>query len=339
MERKRFDIRIDDGAMLRHEENRLHFITSGVFDPATDDAGVTGRSTRIAYIPVDNNTVPVIQYNIYSEYDELIHGFSTRMGGVSRDHLASMNLSFSRGDDPENVMENHRRFAAAVGYDHRRLVFSDQIHETIIHVATEADAGRGIGDMPKLSGVDGLVTNVRDLPLITFYADCVPIYFYDPVCHVVGLAHSGWRGTVHDIAGAMIEKMQSVYGCKPENVICAVGPSICRACYEVSSDVAQEFEQAYSTQETEQMLYEKTDGKYLLDLHMACRFNLLHAGVTDGNIAMPDMCTCCNHNVLFSHRASHGMRGNLAAVIMLKGEENRDSYYGIGQIDRIGRIE
>lgn len=309
MERIRFDIRPDDGAMLEHEESNLHYMDGFQYGG--------NRSTRIDYIPVDGSKIPVVRYKIYDAYPEVMNGFSTRFGGVSTKHLYSLNLSFSRGDKSENVMENHRRFGAAAGYDHRRLVFSDQVHDTKIHVVSDADAGKGMMTASDLKGIDGLVTDVKNLPLITFYADCVPLYFYDPVQRVIGLAHSGWKGTVANIAAEMVRKMETVYGCQAQDIRCAIGPSICVHCYEVSEDVAEKFRQTYNESQFSDMIYDKGNGKYQLDLHKACRYNLIGAGVQKENIAMPDLCTCCNPNIFYSHRASHGMRGNLAAVMML----------------------
>lgn len=277
------------------------------------------QNSYIEEVKLDDRIVPVVKYKIFEAYDEVLHGFSTRLGGVSLNHLASMNLSFSRGDIYDNVITNHKIFAKALGYDENKLVFSDQIHKCDIHVVTREDAGRGIvSGLDKLTGIDGLVTNERDIPLITFYADCVPLFFYDEARHVVALAHSGWRGTVANIAKAMVDKMSGVYGSKSEDIICAIGPSICVSCYEVSTDVALEFKNRYDDVAIKNILYYKGNDKYQLDLHQACRYNLLGAGIKESHIAMPDYCTCCNPDVFYSHRASHDMRGNLAAVIMLK---------------------
>lgn len=307
MTRKVFDLKMSDGAILKHQEDNLIYIPHQ-----------GGRFSRIDYPMVDGGIVPVIRYNIFEGYEELVHGFSTRMGGVSKEHLSSMNLSFSRGDIRENVLENHRRFAMANGYDSEKLVFSDQIHTVVIKKVTGDDIGKGITRESDIIGVDGLVTNERDIPLITFYADCVPLYFYDPVKSVVALAHSGWKGTVSKIGTIMIETMAKEYGSNPVDIICAIGPSICKSCYEVSLDVSDAFKGVYTSEQYEAMIVDKGNDKFLLDLHLACKYNLLDAGVKNEHIAMPDLCTCCNSNILFSHRASNGMRGNLAAVIMLK---------------------
>lgn len=278
------------------------------------------RTTLVDMVDIsgDGDIVPVIRYKALLQYPELVHGFSTRLGGVSKEHLSSMNLSFSRGDETENVIVNHNRFSKAVGYNPEKLVFSDQVHDTKIHIVEEKDMGKGFAKKSDIIGIDGLVTAVRGVPLITFYADCVPLYFYDKINKVVGLAHSGWKGTVNNIALSMIQTMINSFGSKTENIVVAIGPSICMDCYEISSDVAGQFENNYSKVELEQFLLSKGNGKYQLDLHKACFFNFVNAGILPENIVMPDICTCCNPEVLFSHRASKGMRGNLAAVIMLK---------------------
>lgn len=278
------------------------------------------KTTYIDMIGVEEirEKVPVIRYKSFAQYPDVIHGFSTRLGGVSKEHLYSMNLSFSRGDERDNVVTNHKLFGKAVGYNPEKLVFSDQVHDTKIYIVDENDIGKGFSRESDIKEIDGLVTNVRDIPLITFYADCVPLFFYDKVRKVVGLAHSGWKGTVNNIAYQMIQVMNKKYGSKPEDIVVAIGPSICMDCYEVSYDVAEQFEKKYKNTEIDHILLSKGEGKYQLDLHQACKYNLINAGVLAENISMPDACTCCNPDVLYSHRASKGMRGNLAAVIMLK---------------------
>ncbi|MBR1598630.1 MAG: peptidoglycan editing factor PgeF [Lachnospiraceae bacterium] len=275
----------------------------------------------------EKNEVTYITFPKLEEYeDDLLHGFSTRLGGVSKEHLSAMNLSFTRGDDPDNVMENHRRFAAALGYDENRLVFSDQVHKTEFHKVTEADVGKGIVRESDIKEIDGLVTDVRNVPIITFYADCVPLMFYDPVHHVIAMAHSGWKGTVGRIGEKMVRYMGSVYGSDPSDIICAIAPSICQECYEVSEDVAEQFIEMFGLEDDiekgsmcdKELLYKKPNGKYQLNLYKACEMILLDAGVLKEHIDITDICTCCNPEFLFSHRASRGMRGNNAAVMMMR---------------------
>ena len=220
---------------------------------------IDNKTTYIDMVDISGNgdVVPVIRYRTFDTYKDIVHGFSTRLGGVSKEHLSSMNLSFSRGDDQENVLENHRRFAKAVGYNSERLVFSDQVHDVNIYIVKEEDAGKGIIKESDIKNIDGLVTNVKNIPLITFYADCVPLFFYDKVNKVVGLAHSGWKGTVGNIANEMIKTMINQYGSNSDNIVVAIGPSICMDCYEISEDVAIKFEAKYTDEELKNMLLNK----------------------------------------------------------------------------------
>ncbi len=248
----------------------------------------------------------------------VLHGMSTRQGGVSEGYLGTMNLSYSRGDEKAHIDENHRRFAAALGYDEKRLVFSDQVHLTNIRRVTAADCGKGIIVPSDIRETDGLMTNEKNVPIITFYADCVPLLLYDPVHKVIAMAHSGWKGTVARIGKKLLEAMKDAYGTKPEAVIGAIAPSICQNCYEVSEDVAQAFLKEFGEKDFEQIAVSKGNGKYLLDLQRACYLVLTEAGMTENHIDVTDICTCCNPDLLFSHRASKGLRGNLAVVMMLK---------------------
>ncbi len=265
----------------------------------------------------NKNNVP---YIAFPKLDELnvMHGFSTREGGVSRNHLSSMNLSFSRGDSPLNVHENFKRIGSAIGFTPEQLVFSDQQHQTIIRKVTKEDMGKGITRKRDYDCIDGLVTNEAGVVLATFFADCVPLFFYDPKENVAALAHSGWRGTVGKIGEKMVRLMESDYGSMNYNIVAAIGPSICKDCYEVSRDVYDEFADAFSKEELLEFFEDKGNGKYQLDLWKANELILLNAGIQTKNMDVTDICTCCNSKLLFSHRASRGMRGNLAAFIACK---------------------
>ena len=234
------------------------------------------------------------------------HAFSTRLGGCSTGDLATMNLSSTRGDDPENVKENFQRFGAAVGFDPKDLVLSLQTHTTTVRLVTEEDRGKGFTRPRDYKDVDGLITNVPGLVLATFYADCVPLYFVDPVHRAIGLSHSGWRGTVNRMGEVTLQRMKEAFGTRPSDVWTAIGPSICQDCYEVSEDVAQEFISAFEGRADNRLLYRKENGKYQLNLWRANELVLLESGVPKDRIAVTDICTCCNPQVLFSHRASKG---------------------------------
>ena len=168
-----------------------------------------------------------------------------------------------------------------------------------------------------MTHMDGLATNVKGVPLYTGYADCVPLFFYDPKEEVIGLAHSGWRGTVGRIGAKMVKFLETEYGSRKENLLAAIGPSICRDCYEVSEDVALEFFRELKGHSKEEFLDQKENGKYQLDLWKANEIILLEAGILPEHLDITDICTCCNPDLLFSHRASHGKRGNLGAFMVL----------------------
>jgi len=197
------------------------------------------------------------------------------------------------------------------------MVFSDQTHTANVRVITEKDRGNGLTRPKDFFDVDGMVTNVPGLILTTFYADCVPLFFVDPIHKAIGLSHSGWHGTVDRIGEATLKKMKEEYGTNAEDVVAAIGPSICVDCYEISQDVAVEFINRFSSNEIDQILFPKENKKYQLDLWKTNELILLEAGVKKENIEVTDICTCCNPEFLFSHRASHGERGNLAAFLTL----------------------
>ena len=252
-----------------------------------------------------------------SECGKVVHGFSTRMGGVSEGIYSSMNLSYTRGDKKEAVTENFRRFAKALGVEPENYVFSDQTHTDNIRVVTEKDRGKGFLRPLDYTDVDGLVTNVKGLVLSTFYADCVPLYFVDPVKEVIGLSHSGWKGTVAEIGRKTIEVMVKEFGSETKDILVAIAPSICRECYEVSEDVAEAFKKLFSVEEQDAIMDDKGNGKYQLDLWECNKRILLRNGIRQENLFVTNICTCCNSEFLFSHRASQGKRGNLGAFLML----------------------
>lgn len=266
----------------------------------------------------EKNGVVWLAYPRLEAQDWAVHGFSTRLGGVSKEELFSMNLSFSRGDREENVRENFERIAKAIGFSTKDLVFSDQTHTVNVRKITEQDRGKGFLRPRDYTDVDGMITDVSGIVLATFYADCVPLYFLDPVHRAVGLSHSGWRGTVGKIGKVTVEAMAREYGSRPEDIITAIGPSICQDCYEVSGDVIELFSEYFSPEDHSRLFYKKENGKYQLNLWEANVAVLKEAGILPEHISVTDICTCCNSDVLFSHRASHGKRGNLAAFLGIR---------------------
>ena len=256
--------------------------------------------------------VPFFSYPLLENTGMVRHGFSTRLGGVSKGHCATMNINTTRGDDPAAIEENERRIAAAIGVERERMVFTRQTHTTNVAVVDERHIRQALAE------TDGIITNTPGLCLVTFYADCVPLYFVDPVKRVIGLSHSGWRGTVHKMANVTVQKMQEVFGCEPSDLLAAIGPSICQDCYEVSEDVILKFRENYREEDWDSLYYRKPNGKYQLDLWRANERNLLEAGVKQEHIAVTNVCTCCNPELLFSHRVTGNERGTLSAFLALE---------------------
>ena len=267
------------------------------------------------------STLPLLKYPLLEQTGIVEHCFTTRIGGVSKGIYESLNLSFTRGDEDAAVRENFRRLAGAMETDVSKFVFTDQTHTTNVRRVTAEDAGKGIVKERDYTDIDGLITNEPGLVLSTFYADCVPLYFVDPKHRAIGLAHSGWRGTVNRMGEKMVAAMKREYGSRPEDLVCCVGPSICSDCYEVGEDVADKFYDAFSKEDCRAIvLPSKTGmiGKRQLDLWEANRRILLEAGVPEKNISVTDICTRCNPDKLFSHRAMGEKRGNLCAFLALK---------------------
>lgn len=281
---------------------------------------------------VKQNASGALEYLTFPMLERLScvkHLFSTRTGGVSQGIYSSMNLSFTRGDEESAVFENFRRIAEVLAAQPSQIVCTDQTHTTNVRVVTRDDMGKGVTRPRDYTDVDGLITNEKGIVLATFYADCVPLYFVDPVKEVIGLSHSGWKGTVGGMGRETVRRMQQEYGCRPEDIYAAIGPSICRECYEVSSDVSEAFEKVFSENEYlntnhayEQIISywdekQKEEGKCQLDLHLANEWILKSAGILPEHISVTDVCTAHNPEYLFSHRKTDGKRGNLGAFLCL----------------------
>ena len=279
--------------------------------------GLKYKDERHVFDEVCGET-PYLKYPMFENTGIVRHGFSTRLGGVSEGCYASMNLSFDRGDREAAVRENFRRIGEAIGVRCEDMVLSQQTHTANVRVVTESDRGKGIVRERDYTDVDGLITDVPGICLVTSYADCVPLYFVDPVKKVIGLSHSGWRGTVGKIGKKTVELMAERFGSDPGDLLAAVGPSVCMDCYEVSGEVIGRVKEAFAEQFWDQLFYRKTDGKYQLDLWKANKLIFREAGIPEEHIAVTNVCTHCNSDILYSHRAAGDKRGNLCAFLALK---------------------
>lgn len=260
-----------------------------------------------------------LTFPVLEEQTWLAHCFSTRMGGVSEGIYATMNFREDAEDKEENVRENYRRIAAVLGMDVNRFVRSKLVHGNRVHRVIPKDYGEGVVRPTCLEGYDGLMTDQLGVTLVATFADCVPLYFADPVHRAIALSHSGWRGTVAQIGRETVEAMEKTFGTKPEQVLACIGPCICGDCYEVGEEVVDKFREEMNGMDLDGMIKENGNGAYQLDLRKANEAILLGAGVVKEHLLVADFCTCCNRDFLFSHRATQGKRGNLAAFLSVRG--------------------
>lgn len=246
---------------------------------------------------------------------ELVHCFTTRFGGVSKGSLESLNLGFNRGDVYENVIQNYKNVCDALEVPFESLVLSKQVHETEIIKVTRADVGNGIITPNKWESLDGFYTDEKNLTLVTHYADCVPLFFYAPEYGMIGMAHSGWRGTAQQIGAKMVKLWHEKEGIPLEAIQAAIGPSIGPCCFEVGVEVKDAFEEAF---EEADFIKQTSEEKYHIDLWQCNEEILLKAGLSANNIIRADICTCCHEKLFFSHRKTKGERGTLGAFMCLK---------------------
>ena len=268
----------------------------------------------------EKNGTPFLTFPSFDDLPFVRHAFSTRLGGVSEGVFSSMNLGFRRGDREENVWENYRRICAAAGFDPQKLTASSQDHHTVIRRVTTEQAGIGFTRPRDLESVDGLCTDTPGLTLVTYYADCVPLFFADKRTHAVGAAHSGWRGTVARIGAEMVRRMGEEFSSDPADLIVGIGPSIGPECYEVDQPVADQF-LAMQDLDPERFVRPIGEGKYLLDLWECNRRVLASAGIPEENISCAQLCTKCHPDLLYSHRVMGAQRGNLAAMICRREDD------------------
>ena len=281
--------------------------------------GLIYKNTAHIFNEVEKET-PYLEYPLFQKTGIVKSAFSTRLGGVSEGYYSSLNLSFDRGDDPVKVSENFKRIGASMGVAVEDMVLSKQTHTTNVRVVTEEDKGKGVIRERDYTDVDGMITNVPGICLVTSYADCVPLYFVDPVKKAIGLSHSGWRGTVGKIGKNTVQLMQENFGSKPEDLLVAVGPSVCMECYEVSEDVIGQFKEAFESKYWQELFYKKENGKYQLNLWKANELIFLESGILSEHMAITNVCTHCNSKILYSHRTMGNNRGNLCAFLALKQE-------------------
>ncbi|MBR5137619.1 MAG: peptidoglycan editing factor PgeF [Clostridia bacterium] len=262
-------------------------------------------------------SVGQVQYVDFDSLSHVRHGFSLRTGGVSQDHCESLNFTLNTGDTEENVKKNYEIFAEALGVESSSLCLSKQIHETVIERVDSSLAGNGLYTPQVFVSCDGLVTNDPHVSLVTFYADCCPIMVATPDGKAVGAAHGGWRGTAGRIAGLLVNKMETEFGCNPKDLKASVGPCIGKCCFETHCDVPDSMREQLGDM-VDKFVEPIENGKFMVDLAGINRAILIEAGVKPENISVCDECTCCNPDKFYSHRRNGLRRGSMVAVITPK---------------------
>lgn len=260
-----------------------------------------------------------LEYRVFQKWSKdpkLIHGFTTKKGGVSKGEWASLNLGFNRGDTRENVIENYKLVCRALGVAENSLVAANQVHETCIVEVNKSDCGNGIHNQNKWASADGLYTKEKNITLVTYYADCVPLFFYAPKYEMIGLAHAGWRGTVGEIGAKMVKKWHEFHHIPYDEIEVGIGPSIGPCCFEVHDDVAHQFIKKFG--KADFVVENKENGKYNINLWQCNVESLVKQGIKRSQITSAKTCTCCHHDIFFSHRYTQGKRGNLGAFMTLK---------------------
>ncbi len=241
-------------------------------------------------------------------FKKTVHGFTARLGGVSRGAYESLSMSPRRGDDPSCVRENEKLLAAALKLDLGKLTSTLQEHTATVRIVHKDDVGRGVSK-PWDGGVDGIVTQLRGVPLLCYSADCVPILFYATDIEAIAAVHAGWRGSAAKIVIETVRILTSL-GARAEHIYAAIGPCIGKCCYEVSENVARRFD--------ESTYLKKPNGKYMLDLARENLLQLTQCGVPAENASLSGICTACRNDLFFSHRAQGGKSGTLGGIICMR---------------------
>lgn len=258
------------------------------------------------------------------QYEELTAGFTSRHGGVSEAPYSALNCGLHVLDNPEHVIRNREMLAEAVGQPFDAFTYAEQVHGNEVTVVSLQE--KGIGRTSRESAIqakDGFITKEKGIVLCAQFADCVPLFFYDPVQHVVGLSHAGWKGTVLNISMATISLMTHTFGSQPKDIRAAIGPSIGVCCYELDDTVATRVyavleEMSAAPDEQLTVISGKENGKYMLNLQELNRKLLVQAGIMSSHIEVTQLCTSCRSDDFFSHRKEGGSTGRMVAWIGLR---------------------
>lgn len=267
------------------------------------------------YKIVNKKNIRCITFSKFEEYKkEMLYYFTTRHGGVSKECFNSLNLGLGTNDNKCNILKNYEILGDCINININDIVMTSQTHTANIMIVEEKDKGKGILRKRDYENIDGLITNIKNIPIATTHADCVPLVLYDYRNKVIGVAHSGWRGTLKKIGEKMIQQMCMKFNCNVNNIVAGIGPSLCQKCFEVDEDVAKMF--INIDKNYEQFMY-KNNIKYYIDLWKINEYLFIKNGITKENIQNSRLCTKCNMDLFFSHRGQKGERGIMASIAML----------------------
>lgn len=258
--------------------------------------------------------VTYFTFEHFDNTDLLTHCFTSRIGGVSYAPYEGLNLGFNSGDDVEAVTENHALLANALHISKTDFVYTKQVHD--IQIFKVDEHFEPAGDQSSIERIDGLITDHPSFALHTVYADCVPVYVLDPVHKAIGMAHSGWRGTVGKIGKVLVESMADAFGTRPADCLAGIGPSIGPCCFEVGKEVTKAFEDAFDDQAYYHVPMDQ--GKDHVNLWESNKQVLIEAGIPHKGIICAEMCTCCNETYFYSYRRDKGSTGRMAGIMKLK---------------------
>ncbi len=245
-----------------------------------------------------------MEFNILRSYSSRVMNYTTdRFGGVSKSPYDSLNIALHVEDNPKDVISNRIIISQKLGFLAQNMIFMDQVHED--NIVNISDTSQN-----KITSCDGIITDIKNIPLMVMVADCIPLTFFDPIQNVVGVAHSGRNGTFLEISKKMVKNFVDNYGSKAEDIVVGIGVSIHSCCYEVGESLAniaiKNFGEKYVT---------LRDEKYFLDIQTLNFDQLIEAGVLSQNIEISSCCSCCDPNY-FSYRRE-GLTGRFASFVML----------------------
>jgi polyphenol oxidase len=251
----------------------------------------------------------------FDVYAQIAAGFTSRIGGVSEGCYESLNFSLSREGNINNLQENFRRAAGALGLNARTIVLDNYEHGTGIYHASPDDGGKGLFRETDLPKCDAILITEPGITAVTMHADCVPLFFLDPIKNVACIAHAGWRGVWGGLPRKIAEEFKETYGSKKEDILTAIGPHIMSCCFEVGDEVASLFSDKFGS-----FTVKKQGGRLLADMQAAILVQFMEAGLPSQNCTCANLCTSCLPELFYSHRRDKGETGAMASLIAFRTE-------------------